>query len=197
MANILILVEFRLKAEIGRGGIARMLKILIVEDEPLLANTLRYMIELNPRYQVIAVAQDQQSALAAVDERTPDLALVDLHLANGSTGFSVAAKLSELDVACLFVTGKAPGFPMPDLALGCLMKPFTEEDLVRTLKTAEDMLRGRERLRPSLPEALQLYSNDDEPEELPHQAASAWLPAFLAPKRSLKSRISGWAFARR
>jgi DNA-binding NarL/FixJ family response regulator len=178
------------------GGEDHMLKILIVEDEPLLANTLRYMIELNPRYEVIAVAQDLQSAVAAIEERTPDLALVDLHLANGSTGFSVAAKLSEAGIACLFASGKAPDFAMPDLALGCLMKPFTEEDLVRTLKTAEDMLRGRERLRPSLPDALRLYSVADE--EPPQQSsAPAWLPAFMAPKRGFKSRIAGWKLARR
>lgn len=173
-----------------------MLKILIVEDEPLLANTLRYMIELNPRYEVIAVAQDMQTTLAAIEERTPDLALVDLHLANGSTGFSVAAKLSEAGIACLFASGRAPDFAMPDLALGCLRKPFTEEDLVRTLKAAEDMLRGRERLRPSLPQALRLYSPDrGEPAEA--AAAPAWLPAFMAPRRGLMGRLSGWKAARR
>lgn len=173
-----------------------MLKILIVEDEPLLANTLRYMIELNPRYEVIAVAQDLQGALAAVAERTPDLALVDLHLANGSTGFSVAAKLSESGIACLFASGRAPDFAMPDLALGCLMKPFTEEDLVRTLKTAEDMLRGRERLRPSLPDALRLYTAGGE-EPPPQPSTPAWLPAFMTSRRGLKGRIAGWKLARR
>jgi DNA-binding NarL/FixJ family response regulator len=137
-----------------------VLNILIVEDEPLFAQTLRHLIELNPRYVVTDIADDSASALAAVQRRRPDLALVDLQLARGSTGFSVAAKLVELRIACLFTSGKAPSFPIPDLALGCLVKPFSEEDLVRALKTAEDLLRGRERVRPSRPGNLRLYAEE-------------------------------------
>jgi DNA-binding NarL/FixJ family response regulator len=159
-----------------------VLKILIVEDEPLLASTLRHLVELNPFYQVTGVADDLASAMEAVEERRPDLALVDLQLARGSTGFSVAVKLGELGVHCLFTTGKAPSFPMPDLALGCLMKPYTEEDIVRTLKTAEDILRGRERLRPSRPENLTLYT----------EAVEAPPPANEAVAPPLRSRVAGW-----
>ena len=57
-------------------------------------------------------------------------------------------RLSDFDIPCLFVSGKAPNFPMPDLALGCLMKPFTAEDVHRALGIAEDKLRGRETLLP-------------------------------------------------
>ena len=143
-----------------------MLKILVVEDDKLFADTLKHLIELNPRYTVTGIADDGEAALAAVEERRPDLALVDLRLARGSTGFSVAAKLGELGIPCLFTTGSAPSFSLPDLALGCLAKPFSEEDLVRTLTAAEDMLRGRECLRPSRPSNLRIYSEEgaDEPE---------------------------------
>ena len=139
-----------------------MLRILIVEDEPLFAQTLRNLVELNPLYEVIAVADDSASALAAVEERTPDLALVDLQLANGTTGFPVAVRLNELGVPCLFTTGKAPSFPMPDLALGCLVKPFSHDDLVRALTLAEDQIRGRQglQLRPNRPENLRVYAEE-------------------------------------
>ena len=139
-----------------------MLRILIVEDEPLFAQTLKHLVELNPLYEVIAVADDSASALAAVAERQPDLALIDLQLANGTTGFPVAVKLHELGVLCLFTTGKAPSFPMPDLALGCLVKPFSQDDLVRALTMAEDMLRGRQglQLRPNRPDNLRVYAEE-------------------------------------
>jgi len=139
-----------------------MLSILIVEDEPLFAETLRHLVELNPLYRVTALTDDRIGALAAVSRRRPDLALIDLQLANGSTGFAVAAKLHDLGIPCLFTTGKAPDFPMPDLALGCLIKPFSEEDLVRALKAAEDIIRGRAsvRVRPSRPGNLRLYAEE-------------------------------------
>jgi DNA-binding response OmpR family regulator len=103
------------------------------------------------RYRVVGLAEDLAGALVTADREQPDLALIDLQLARGSTGFSVAARLNAAGIPCLFVSGKPPGFAMPDLALGCLLKPFTGEDVHRTLATAENMMRGRETLRPRLP----------------------------------------------
>lgn len=166
-----------------------MLKILVVEDEPLFAQTVKHLIELNPLHFVTATAADSMEAIAAAEENRPDLALVDLQLAHGSSGFSVAAKLGEMGVPCMFTTGKAPSFPLPDLALGCLVKPFSHEDLVRALKTAEDIIRGRERLRPSRPANLRLYSEEDG---APDQVASVILPGSEPPaiRRSVLDRFA-------
>ena len=88
-----------------------MLKILIVEDDSQLAVTLKYLVEDNPRYRVVAMAEDADGAIAAAEEHEPDLVLLDLHLAHGTTGFSVAVRLNDLGVPCLFVSGKAPQLP--------------------------------------------------------------------------------------
>ena len=161
-----------------------MLRILIVEDDSQLAATVKYLVEDNPRYRVVSIAEDADGAIAAAEEHDPDLVLLDLHLANGTTGFSVAARLTGHGVPCLFVSGKAPQFPMPDLALGCLMKPFTAEDVHRSLAMAEDLLRGRETLRPKLPQNLTLY----EPEE--QQALPE--PGYIPSKPSLRTRLEHW-----
>ncbi|GAA4001316.1 hypothetical protein GCM10022211_10220 [Sphingomonas humi] len=162
-----------------------MLKILIVEDERPLAETLRYLVEDNPRYRVVGIAEDLPSALELLEHGEPDLALVDLHLARGSTGFSVAVRLNDAGVPCLFVTGRAPGFSMPDLALGLLMKPFTGNDVHRALALAEDVMRGRETLRPRLPRNLQLFDPEEEVDPVP---AAIDLP----PPRGLKARLERW-----
>ena len=167
-----------------------MLKILIVEDDTQLATTLKYLVEDNPRYRVVARADDLDGAVAAAEEHDPDLALVDLQLARGSTGFSVAVRLGDFDIPCLFVTGKAPAFPMPDLALGCLLKPFTAEDVHRSLAMAEDVMRGRETLRPKLPPNLLIYDGMEELSgEAPKQQAQ---PGFIPSRRSLKTRLEHW-----
>jgi DNA-binding NarL/FixJ family response regulator len=165
-----------------------VLKVLVVEDDAQLAATVRYLIEDNPRYRVIATADDSETAIAAAEKHNPHLALVDLHLAHGSTGFSVAVRLHDLDVPCLFVSGNAPSFAMPDLALGCLMKPFTAEDVHRALALAEDRLRGRDSMRTKLPQNLRIYdgsfmSTDSQ-------------PGFIPSRRSFRTRLEHWISAR-
>ena len=163
-----------------------MLKILVVEDDAHLASTVKYLIEDNPRYRVAAIADDADSAVAAAEKHQPHLALVDLHLARGTTGFSAAVRLHDLDIPCLFVSGKAPDFAMPDLALGCLMKPFTAEEVHRALSLAEDKLRGRDSLRMKLPTNLRLY---DEPDE------TMDVRGFIPSRISLRTRLTHWIAA--
>jgi DNA-binding response OmpR family regulator len=163
-----------------------VLKILVVEDDRHLATTVKYLIEDNPRYRVAAIADDAESAIDAAKAHEPHLALVDLQLARGTTGFSVAVHLGDFEIPCLFVSGKAPSFAMPDLALGCLMKPFTAEDVHRALAHAEDKLRGRESLRMNLPRNLRVY---DEPDQIVE------IRGFIPSKPSLRTRFGHWIAA--
>jgi response regulator of citrate/malate metabolism len=163
-----------------------VLKILVVEDDAQLATTVKFLIEDNPRYRVVAIADDAEGAVAAAELYQPHLALLDLHLARGTTGFSVAVRLSDFDVPCLFVSGKAPSFAMPDLALGCLMKPFTAEDVHRALALAEDKLRGREAPRAKIPRNLKVY---DRPE------ATVETYGFIPSRPSLRTRLGHWIAA--
>ncbi|HEY6661858.1 MAG TPA: response regulator [Sphingomicrobium sp.] len=162
-----------------------MLRILVVEDDLQLATTLKYLVVDNPRYRVVATADDAESAIAAAEEHDPDIVLLDLHLAHGSTGFPVAVRLNALGVACLFVSGKAPRFAMPDLAIGCLMKPFTAEDVHRSLAMAEDLLRGRETHRPKVPQNLMLYEASAPPALVPE-------PGFIPSRPSFRTRLEHW-----
>jgi len=166
-----------------------VLNILIVEDEPLLARTLQQLVELNPLYRVTATADDLDSACAAVEAQRPDLALVDLQLARGASGFRVAARLQDLGILCLFTTARPPSFPVTDLAIGCLSKPFEEADLARALAEAEDILRGRRKLvrRRRLPEPLELYAEASAP---PPEETAGWV-------RRLTGRTSFWARLRK
>ena len=147
-----------------------MLNILIVEDDSQLAVTLKYLVEDNPRYHVVGMAEDADGAIAAAEQYQPDLVLLDLHLAHGSTGF--------------FVSGKAQSFPMSDLVLGCLMKQFTAEDVHRSLAAAEDLLRGRETHRPKMPENLTLYD--------PNGTPAVGEPGFIPSKKSFRTRFEHW-----
>lgn len=118
------------------------MRILIVEDEPLVSSMLRTLVELNPAHRVTAIAEDLAGATHAADEERPDLALIDIKLARGSTGYSVAGTFRDRGIPCLFTTANPPPFEMPELVIGCLAKPYTKENVANLLKLAEDVLNG-------------------------------------------------------
>lgn len=113
-----------------------MLNVLIVEDEPTVAMALRELLKMDGRCSAIDTAEDLASALALATLKPPDIAFVDISLANGSSGYSVASELTAKDVRCVFVTGMSPPFAMPEFAVGCLAKPFTAEAVVSALDVA-------------------------------------------------------------
>ena len=96
--------------------------------------------------------------------------------------------MGDFDIPCFFITGKAPDFPMPDLALGCLMKPFTAEDIHRSLAAAEDLMRGREALRPKMPVNLMLYDKVEEEGAEPAARLYPFTPLAEDPARALDRR---------
>ena len=167
-----------------------MLRILIVEDDLNVASMLRHIIEENMLFSVVGVVDDAESAVRLASEVNPDIALVDLKLARGTTGFAAAAKLQDLGVMCLFVTGKAPDFAMADLAIGCLAKPFTTDDLHVALSIAESKLYGRIAFRTKLPSNLTLYE-DLTAGEL-QSSTRTYEPALIRSRRSLKMRVIHW-----
>jgi hypothetical protein len=73
---------------------------------------------------------------------------------------------------------------MRDLALGCLLKPFTAEEIHRALAMAEDRLRGRVTFRPKVPANLTMYETVIPPERE--------LPGFIPSKLSLRTRLEHW-----
>jgi response regulator of citrate/malate metabolism len=81
-------------------------KILIVEDEFMVAMTLKALIH-RLGYEVVGIADDVASAKDQAEQTGPQLALVDIQLARGSSGIDVASELTKLGVVCIFMTGNA------------------------------------------------------------------------------------------
>lgn len=130
------------------------LRVLIVEDEALVALEIETILT-QAGHQPVAIADDVPSALAVVDEAQPDIALVDIQLARGASGLTVAAELKARGIPTLFATGNCPGEQRDDLAIGCLHKPFTDRSLTAALAAVATVLRGS---RPAqVPSSLRLY----------------------------------------
>ena len=126
------------------------MKILIVEDEALIAMSIEAILEDNG-YDVVDIADDEASALEAANRHNPELALVDMRLAGGDSGLSVARKLNAMGVAVVFATGNCPGPAIRKLAIGCLHKPLSDEQIIAGVSVADAKRRGAANPPPPLP----------------------------------------------
>ncbi len=102
-------------------------RILIIEDEALVAMELRFVLE-DLGHEVIAMAADARTARKAVDSAEVDLALVDIHLSDGPTGIELGRELAQdQGVTVLYMTAN-PGMLGDGVAgtIGVLSKPTDE-----------------------------------------------------------------------
>lgn len=110
------------------------LKVLIVEDEPLLAMDLEAQLR-EMGHTVIGMASDAEAALRLAEGQRPDLALIDLNLHDGLTGPQIASELSRgKGMIVVFVTGSPHQIP-PDYAgaIGAITKPWSPEALEQVM----------------------------------------------------------------
>ncbi|MBP6310681.1 MAG: response regulator [Flavobacteriales bacterium] len=112
-------------------------RILIVEDEPLIAEDLANMVE-DLGHVVCARAHEAINAMDAAERERPDIVLLDIQLGNGADGVEVAQRLKQLVIPFLFVTSHTDPATMQRVAAtkpqGFIIKPFEADD-VRTQLT--------------------------------------------------------------
>lgn len=84
-----------------------MLSVLIVEDDISIADMLQEAVEIGG-YSVIGIACNVDDAMNILNQRTPDFAIVDVHLENGDLGTDVTTYLRKnTTISILFSTGSA------------------------------------------------------------------------------------------
>lgn len=134
-------------------------RILIVEDEALVAMELRFVLE-DLGHEVVGTAADSAAALALARETDIDLALVDIHLSDGPTGVTIGRELAvDHKVAVLFMTAN-PGMVRNGVAgaIGVLSKPTDERIVQDAVSYALDIRRGE--ARNMAPPQLQLFAQE-------------------------------------
>ncbi|GBD47707.1 response regulator [Methylopila sp. Yamaguchi] len=117
------------------------MRILVVEDEALLAAELEFMIEdagLTPS----GFALDSAEARALLEQSAPDVALVDIHLLDGPTGVEVAREAAELHgVVAVFMTANRKRIPEDFAgACGAIAKPYTSWGMTAALRFIADCM---------------------------------------------------------
>jgi len=82
------------------------LRVLLVEDSPLIAERVRDLLETEAGATVVHVADDENGAIRAVREHDADVMILDLQLRHG-TGFNVLRALGETRPTTIIMTNYA------------------------------------------------------------------------------------------
>mgnify|MGYP003632226324 FL=1 len=115
------------------------MRVLIVEDELLVAMEIEYILKSNG-IAVSGCASNISEAQNIVRQQDCTFALVDINLADGDSGLSLARWLAEQNIPSLHVSGNCPADRNATPAVGCLRKPFSPRDLISGLHAAEAIL---------------------------------------------------------
>ena len=82
------------------------LRVVLVEDSPLIAERVRDLLETEAGAKVVYVADDESAAIRAVREHDADVMILDLQLRRG-TGFNVLRALGESRPTTIIMTNYA------------------------------------------------------------------------------------------
>ncbi|MFT3912302.1 MAG: sigma 54-interacting transcriptional regulator [Ferruginibacter sp.] len=138
-------------------------KLLIVEDEFIVANDLRLILE-RAQYDVIGIAESVEEAEDHLHRNKPDLVILNIRLKGKLTGIDLARKLRTEHIAFIYLSANSNQKTLENAKTtepyGFIVKPFREKDLLVTLDIAwyrhthslESKLRQEEHLQKQLVE---------------------------------------------
>ena len=131
----------------------RITRVLVVEDEPLVAFDTEHFLG-GEGFEIVATHDTVAEALDVLgSEEVIHLVLVDVNLSDGS-GVDVARAAHARGIQVLFVTGNCPG-EARTLAAGCLAKPYPQRHLLSAIAAIEAVLDGKTPKR--LPDGFSLF----------------------------------------
>ncbi len=116
------------------------IRILIVEDEPLIAEDIQGFLE-SIDFEISGVAYDGIDALKKLELQNYDAVLLDINLGEGIDGIQIADIINEkYHVPFVFLTSYADRETINRVKktrpAGYLLKPFDENDLLTSLEIA-------------------------------------------------------------
>lgn len=129
-------------------------KIFIVEDERIVAEDLKRMIE-RLGYKVVGSAVNGADAIRQVEASRPDLVLMDIRIQGAMDGIEVAEHIyTHFDIPVSYLTAYADETTLDrakaTMPFGYILKPFEERNLKTTIELAlyrhqmDSMLKGLE-----------------------------------------------------
>ncbi|WP_332646883.1 response regulator [Lysinibacillus sp. 54212] len=154
------------------------IKVLLVEDDPMVREVNRQFIERVEGFEVIAMAANGVEGFQKIQELKPDLVVIDIFMPE-QNGIETLQKIRQeqllVDVISVTAANEMPTIQHM-LHLGVydyIMKPFTFQRMEQTLQNYKQFKRKKDTIQDitqqDLDELLQKYRNADE-ESQPDEA---------------------------
>ncbi|WP_309065891.1 response regulator transcription factor [Microbacterium sp.] len=140
------------------------IRVLIVDDDPLVRTALAHFVARDPDIQVIGQAEDGNEAIAAVEQHRPDVVMMDVQMPE-MDGIEATRAISRRwpEVRILAVTtldGSDTVLPMLSAgASGYLLKDSSAESIVAGVRAVHD---GASSLSPKIASMLIRHVRDGE-----------------------------------
>ena len=115
-------------------------KILVVEDNPVIAGMIRRYLTKS-EYEISGIVASGEEAVELAIQSMPDLTLMDVQLAGKMDGITAARLIGEsLHIPTIYLTGSSDAETIARAAsteaYGYLLKPVQERDLIKTIEAA-------------------------------------------------------------
>src|ERR1700676_4382246 len=126
-----------------------MSTVMIAEDDLLIADMLADVL-VECGYEVCGIARTVEEGVEIGDRCKPDLAILDLRLAEGGIGTDIAVRLDRRGSLGVLYASANAGHMRLTKADGeaCLGKPYRAIDVVRALEIVEQIVTTGEASRP-------------------------------------------------
>ena len=122
------------------------IKILIVEDEPLISEDLAQILK-KEGYTIIGQAFKGVTVLDLIHNNTPDLVLLDILLSGTIDGLEIGKILSTKGIPFLFITSFSDKNTLERakvlLPEAYIVKPFKKKDIVATIEMIAHKITNR------------------------------------------------------
>ena len=133
------------------------MRILITEDEPLIAMSLALELE-QAGHEIIGPASTIEASIQLARIHRVELALLDIDLEKSGDGIILARRLREMDIPSVFVSGQGEvARDNANLAMGFIGKPYDPEDIVRSVAVIGAVIHGDHPPPPPIPASLKLF----------------------------------------
>jgi DNA-binding LytR/AlgR family response regulator len=120
------------------------MRVIVVDDEAPARDELCYLLKQHNDVEVVAEAEDAQSALQLCRKEQPDVAFLDIHMPGGD-GLKLARQLSGFTTPPMVVFSTAYDQHAVEAfevnALDYLLKPFSEERVAEAIEKLRKQLR--------------------------------------------------------